>query len=145
MLMVLLYYKEEIRYKADRHEIKVPTIKINDLVKDKVLRNPFLIKVGVQGKELEVLKSAETTMQETEVIVLEVFHFKFMKVVPDFYEVIKFMKDNGFVTYDILKGCYRPLDNALGQVDIIFVKEYGIFRKDHRFATPIQLKKIGIL
>ena len=68
-----------------------------------------------------------------------------MKGAPDFYEVIKFMKDHGFVTYDILRGWYRPLDKALGQVDIIFVKENGMFRQDHRFATTNQLQKIGIL
>ena len=137
--------KEEIGVKADGYQIKVPTVKIDDLVKDKELKNPFLIKVDVQGAELEVLRGAEITMQSTEVIILEVSLFKFMKGAPDLYEVIKFMKDHGFVTYDILRGCYRPLDKALGQVDIIFVKEYGIFRKDHRFATPNQLKKIGIL
>ena len=52
-----------------------------------------------------------------------------MKGAPEFFEVIKFMKDKGFVVYDILNGFYRPLDKALGQVDIVFVKEDGKFRK----------------
>ena len=56
-------------------------------------------------------------------------------------EVINYMKNNGFVTYDILQGFYRPLDNALGQVDIVFVKDEGRFRKDHRYASKNQLKK----
>ncbi len=137
--------KEEIGVKADGFEIKVPTIKIDDLVNDKELKKPFLIKVDVQGAELDVLRGAKITMKDTEVIVLEVSLFKFMKGAPDFYEVIKFMKDHGFVTYDILRGWYRPLDKALGQVDIIFVKENGMFRQDHRFATTNQLQKIGIL
>ena len=137
--------KEEIGVKADGYEIKVPTVKIDDLIKEKELQKPFLIKVDVQGAELDVLRGAIITMKATEVIVLEVSLFKFMKGSPDFYEVITFMKDHGFVTYDILRACYRPLDNALGQVDIIFVKEDGFFRRDHRFATPNQLKKIRIL
>ena len=137
--------KEEIGVKADGYEIKVSTIKIDDLVNDKKLKKPFLIKVDVQGAELDVLRGAKITMKQTEVIILEVSLFKFMKGAPDFYEVIKFMKDHGFVTYDILRGWYRPLDKALGQVDIIFVKENGMFRQDHRFATTNQLQKIGIL
>ncbi len=137
--------KEEIGENADGYKIRVPTIRVDDLVKDKQLKGPFLIKVDVQGAELDALEGAKITMQNTEVIVLEVSLFKFMKGAPDFYEVIFFMKENGFVVYDILKGCYRPLDNALAQVDIIFVKEEGSFRRDHRFGTTNQLKKIGII
>ncbi len=137
--------KEEIGGKSDGYEINVPTIKIDNLVEEKNLNAPFLIKVDVQGAELDVLKGSLNTLKKTDVIILEVSLFKFMKGAPDLYEVIVFMKDNGFVAYDILKGWYRPLDNALGQIDIVFVKENGIFRKDHRFATKSQLKKLGFI
>jgi hypothetical protein len=48
------------------------------------------------------------------------------------------MKNRGFVAYDISGLQYRPLDNALSQVDIAFVKEDGLFRQRHFYATPEQ-------
>ena len=137
--------KEEIGEIADGIEIEVPTVRIDDIVREKKLKGPFLIKVDVQGAELDALKGSEKTLKKTEVIILEVSFFKFMKGAPEFYEVICFMKEYGFVAYDILKGFYRPLDDALGQIDIIFVKENGFLRKDHRFGLPKQLKKLGLI
>jgi hypothetical protein len=48
------------------------------------------------------------------------------------------MKSLGFVANDISELQYRPLDNALSQVDIAFVKERGLFRQRHFYATPEQ-------
>jgi hypothetical protein len=56
-----------------------------------------------------------------------------MKGAPIFDEVVAYMKTIGFVAYDIIHGWYRPLDNALGQVDILFVKENSFLRSDHRY------------
>jgi len=36
----------------------------------------------------------------------------------------------------------RPLDNALGQIDIVFVKDKGMFRQDHSYSTIEQLKTL---
>ena len=68
--------------------------------------------------------------------------FEFMQNSPQFHDVIFYMKQRGFVAFDIIPGWNRPLDNALGQVDIIFVKENGSFRQDHVYATVEQLKSI---
>lgn len=137
--------KEETGKESDGFEIKVPTSKIDDIVSDDNLMGPFIIKVDVQGAEIEVLKGALETLKNTEIVALEVSLFKFMKGAPDLFEILEFMKKYGFVTYDILKGFYRPLDNALGQVDIVLVKENGRFRKDHRFASENQLKNLGFI
>lgn len=137
--------KEETGTETDGYEIKVSTSRIDDIVFDENLKGPFILKVDVQGAEIEVLKGSLETLKDTEIITLEVSLFKFMKGAPDLFEILEFMKKNGFVAYDILKGFYRPLDNALGQVDIVFVKENGRFREDHRFASKDQLKKLGFL
>jgi hypothetical protein len=48
------------------------------------------------------------------------------------------MKQAGFAVYDIYGFNYRPLDGALCQVDMLFVKEKGRFREQHAFATAEQ-------
>ncbi|MGB7401731.1 MAG: FkbM family methyltransferase [Arcobacter sp.] len=111
-------------------------------VEEHNLKGPFLIKIDVQGFELEVLKGANSLLVDTEVIVLEVSLFQFYKNSPTFVETINFMNDRGFSVYDIFSGIYRPLDNALGQVDIVFVKTNGYFRKTHHYASSEQRERI---
>jgi len=114
-----------------------------DVEKEKYkLQGPFLIKIDVQGFELEVLKGAKEVINDTEVIILEVSLFEFYKGSPSFEDVIIFMKNIGFSVYDIFGGIYRPLDDALGQVDLVFVKTDGIFRKTNHFASKEQRERI---
>jgi hypothetical protein len=47
-----------------------------------------------------------------------------------------------FVAYDLCGMHARPLDGALGQCDMAFVKQQGMFRGDHRYATDEQWKKL---
>ena len=85
-----------------------------------------------------MLDGALETLNETELVILEVSMFQLMKDAPQFYDVVAYMKNLGFVVYDIFGEQFRPLDGALGQIDIAFVKENGIFRTDHAYATAEQ-------
>ena len=135
-------YKESMGTEADGSEISVPMIRIDDILKDKQLGGPYLIKVDTQGAELDALDGAQQALLETEVVVLEVSMFGFMKGAPQFYDVVSYMKNRNFVAFDIVLGWNRPLDNALGQIDVVFVKDNGMFRQDHSFSTLEQMKTI---
>ena len=127
--------KETMGAYADGVEVIVPVIRIDDVIEENKLKGPFLIKVDVQGAELDVLDGALKALANAEVVVLEVSLFEFMKGAPQFYNVISYMKNHGFVAYDIIHGWNRPLDNALGQVDVVFVKEMGMFRQNHSYSN----------
>lgn len=121
----------------------VRSVKIDTVVEQNELQGPFLMKVDVQGAEIEVLEGAKRVLDNTELLLLEVSLFKFMKQSPELFDVVAYMKDLGFAVYDIYGGHDRPLDGALGQCDIAFVKENGIFRSDHRYATPEQWQQVN--
>jgi len=118
---------------------KVPLISLDKAVKG--FKGPYLIKIDVQGAELKVLLGAKETLELTEYIILEVSLFESMKDGPQLFDVVDFMKERGFVVYDIVGALYRPLDKALSQVDMVFVKEKSQFRKDRRYCTPKQREK----
>ena len=118
-----------------KREIEMSTL--DEIVKGE-LRNNILLKIDVQGAELDVLDGATEILAFTEVIILEVSMFKFQQHAPDFYDIVNDMKKRGFVVYDLYHGHNRPLDNALAQVDLVFVKEDGQFRKSHHWATNEQ-------
>jgi FkbM family methyltransferase len=133
-------YKETMGAEADGHEVSVPMVRIDDVLDERSLGGPYLIKIDVQGAELAALDGAQRALLDAEAIVLEVSLFEFMKGGPQLFDVVSYMKDRDFVAYDIVLGWNRPLDNALGQVDIVFVKDQGMFRRDHSYATIEQVK-----
>jgi FkbM family methyltransferase len=116
----------------------VPVVTIDQQCAEKTLTGPFLVKLDVQGAELQVLAGAARTLQQTEAVILEVTLFGTMIGGPQFYDIVTYMKTAGFVAYDIFAVDYRPLDGALAQVDMIFVREDGLFRRSHAFATAEQ-------
>jgi FkbM family methyltransferase len=116
----------------------VDAIRLDSLITHGRTTPPFLLKIDVQGAELDVLSGAEGVLQETEYVLLEVSFFEFFQEGPQFHEVVAFMKSAGFFTYDICGLQHRPLDGALSQADMAFVKEKGLFRKHHYYATRRQ-------
>ena len=135
-------YKESMGPEADGREVPVPMIRIDDVLEDRQLVGPYLVKIDAQGAELDALEGAQRALSETEVVVLEVSLFEFMKGAPQFFDVVLYMKNRDFVAYDIVLGWNRPLDNALGQIDIVFVRDKGRFRQDHSYSTIEQMKAL---
>ena len=84
---------------------------------------PDFIKLDVQGYELEVLKGASKIMESLQFILCEVSLIEINKNSPLIAEVIRFMDERGFMTYDICSFIRRPLDRALWQTDILFIRK----------------------
>lgn len=132
-----LLYEESDSYK--KRETKV--IRLDDLIDEYNLKSDILLKVDVQGYELEVLEGAQELLQNCEIVILELTFIRNVKGIPEFYDVIDYMKKRNYVVYDILSGINRPYDNALFQRDFLFVKENGRFRESNIFATKEQLEE----
>ena len=113
----------------------VDLIRLDQIAKDIPLSGPYLIKADVQGAELQVVEGAQGILENTEMIILEVSFYEFSSGTPQFIDVVNFMKNLGFVVYDFIGGAIRPLDGALGQIDIAFVKEFGLLRQDHSYGS----------
>jgi FkbM family methyltransferase len=119
---------------------QVPVVTIDQVCSEKKLKGPYLIKLDVQGAELQVLAGAQRVLEETEAVVVEVSLIAALIGGPEFYDIVARMKELGFVVYDMWSILYRPMDNALSQADMVFVREHGRFRTTRAFATPEQRK-----
>lgn len=111
---------------------RIPVIPLDSLLARESARGPFLLKMDIQGAELLALQGATRMLEDTELIILETSLFNFQGS-PDFAEVVANLRARGFCVYDILGGAYRRFDGALGQVDLVFVKEDGFFRKHKKW------------
>lgn len=109
-----------------QREIKVITV--DSLIKAGLISIPEIVKIDVQGYELEVLKGAELLFGKTEAFILEISLFEFVKGTPVFSEVISFMAQRGYEVYDFAGFLRRPFDGALGQIDVCFAMKDGYLR-----------------
>ncbi|HEY9076189.1 MAG TPA: FkbM family methyltransferase [Anaerolineaceae bacterium] len=117
---------------------RVPAVRLDDLAQQYKLQPPFLLKLDVQGAELEVLAGGEQTLAQAEYVILETVLFRFFENGAIFDEVIHYMKTRGFSVYEIFEPGFRLLDGAMSQVDLAFVKTDGRFRQSQAYATPEQ-------
>jgi FkbM family methyltransferase len=92
-----------------------------------------LLKVDVQGFELNVLRGLGEKIAQFEVIVLEV---SFIPIggAPLLLDVLKFMDAHGFRVYDLLPMYYRPLDGALWQGDAFFVRKDSVLVSSNEWS-----------
>ena len=120
--------------------VTVPVDTLDNVIGDRELKGRLLIKLDCQGSDLLVLKGGPKTLRKAGVVIIEASLFKFWgKHQPDILNIMQFMDKHGFALYDILDGLYRPYDDALGQLDLVFVKKNGRFRKSHRWQ-PLEAK-----
>ncbi len=101
--------------------ITVPGTTIDDLLDDAPGFAPNLLKLDLQGGELDALAGAERHLKQFEVIILEVSVIPIGDV-PTFADVERVMESCGYRVYDVLPQYYRPLDGALWQMDVFYVR-----------------------
>lgn len=131
-------YKEEEDSDVNGIERTIPGMTLDHICSERRAEEPYLIKIDTQGSELEVLKGAQTVLKGTELVILEVSFFEFFKGGPQIYDCMMFMKERGFVAYDIFDLQYRLLDGAMSQADIAFVRDESKLRNYHFYATREQ-------
>lgn len=122
------------------------TIRVDTLDSVRESRNlepPFLLKLDVQGAEMDVLSGGSSTLADCAFVIIESSFFDFYDNEATVSEILRIMSDKGFVPYDIFGLSYRPLDNALAQADLCFVKVDGPFRRQHFFATAQQRQELN--
>ena len=132
------FFSEAEGPEADGIPRWVPTVRLDQVCRDLGVAAPILMKLDVQGAEIDVLEGASETLQETDVVLLEVSFFNFLKDAPTVVDVLVYMAERDFVPYDILGLHHRPIDDALAQADLVFVRRDSGLRENHSYATPQQ-------
>tara|TARA_R110000868_G_scaffold21535_11_gene89188 strand:+ start:548 stop:1264 length:717 start_codon:yes stop_codon:yes gene_type:complete len=112
----------------------VPQFRIDTLWQALELKGPALLKIDVQGGELEVIRGAAKVIDNFEVIVLECGLVEQYLGQPIFHEYIAELARLGFVIYDIIHTGYSDT-GLLCQIDLVCVKKSGQFRTDQRAMT----------
>ncbi|HMQ70187.1 MAG TPA: FkbM family methyltransferase [Ignavibacteria bacterium] len=115
-------------FKSVNKQREIEIITIDSLINNKEIEIPDIVKLDIQGFELEALKGATSLFGKSEVFFIEISFFEFLKGIPIFSEVVIFMAERGYEVYDFTGFLRRPSDNSLAQTDVCFVKRDGFFR-----------------
>jgi FkbM family methyltransferase len=97
---------------------------------------PDLVKLDVEGFELEALRGASHLMGRTELFIIEVALFRFEER-PLLHDVVAFMSARDYLVYDIAGVIRRPFDGAAGLLDLCFARAAGPLRRvEHAWHRP---------
>jgi FkbM family methyltransferase len=83
-----------------------------------------ILKMDVQGFELEVLKGATETLKRTEIVILEINNHDGYKNAPTYFELDEFLRQANFQLHDLLPNV--RINGKLQDWDAIYVKNHGI-------------------
>ena len=117
---------------AGEPRISVEVSTLDAQLRDRLDGETVLLKTDCQGADLKVVQGGTEVLKACDVVIMETSLYRFWgDHHPDFYEIVSYMKTQGFVVFDILGGTFKPSNRALGQVDLAFVKEDGELRGQH--------------
>ena len=106
-------------------KVKEESIYVKEL--DKIaneleIKKKVMLKVDVQGYELNVLRGAENTIKDIDIILIETSFYELYKNQPLFNEIYIFLSDRGFNYYGSLEQLYDERDGKILQADSIFIR-----------------------
>jgi Methyltransferase FkbM domain len=101
-----------------------------DTLIDEGLAPPDFAKLDVQGYELEVLAGFEKHLPSCQWLQLEL---SLLPIAPGgalLHEVLGYLKERGFVMFDVNELIRAPSDGAVWQIDALFCREDSPLRQE---------------
>jgi FkbM family methyltransferase len=113
--------------------VSVPVVTIDSVVKERNLKGPFILKLDTHGFEVPIFEGANETLKHTDLIIVEVYNFQIAKNSLLFFEMCQFLAGKGFRPMALADIMYRPKDNFLWQLDLVFVRDTRNEFKDNSY------------
>ena len=90
-----------------------------------LLRSKYfdLIKIDVQGSEIDIIEGGLDIFKKAKGILMEVSLVEYNKSAPTKDFVYKFMKDIGFTPAEVIGNINHPITHELIQQDVLFLNE----------------------
>jgi FkbM family methyltransferase len=110
-----------------------PMCRVDTLI-DEGLSPPELVKIDVQGFELQVLAGFEKHLRDCQVLQIEL---SLLPIVPNaalLHEVVAYLKERGFVMVDVDELIRAPSDGAVWQIDALFCREELALRQERTWT-----------
>lgn len=101
----------------------VPLITIDHALGKKYLPPPYMLKLDVHGYELPILLGAATTLNQTNIVIIEAYNFHITADSPTFSELVLHMDKLGFNCIDVADPLRMTTEGFEWQVDLFFARK----------------------
>jgi hypothetical protein len=118
---------------------RVPVTTLDRVVERHALQPPFVLKLDVQGGEMDVLRGGLRTLDEAVIVSTEIQIFPERDSLAD---LLSFMQGIGWVLYDLTNLAYYPSDSTLYQCYATFIPKAMDFRRNTPWCLPGQKETI---
>jgi FkbM family methyltransferase len=114
--------------RGNTETIEVEVKRLDTIVSQHQVTGTILMKIDVEGAEIEVLKGATETLKMCDVVILETWiNEESADTGRDFASIVGFMKENSFVVFDFFAG-HNFKSGVLQHIDTVFVKANSSYR-----------------
>jgi FkbM family methyltransferase len=101
----------------------VPSLKLDTIIKKHFLQGPYILKIDVEGAELDVLRGSLETLTNTEAVIIEAPVIVRKEGGSSFGEIVAYLHNQGFVVFDIAEMSYHQKNGFLNLTNIIFIRK----------------------
>lgn len=101
---------------------KVPIRTLDSLLSEMKLQKNILLKIDVQGFEMEVIKGSKELLEKASILIVETSFQELYKDQPLFYEVYKYLVDRNFIYHGNFDQMHSTINGEVLQSDAIFIK-----------------------
>ena len=111
-----------------RESLKIIDVETKNL--DEICKNyqtPYIIKIDVDGQELEILKGAKNCLKDTFIFIVEAWTNRISNI-------INILSEMGFELWEITDICY--MRGQMSQVDLIFLNKNLKNNEKYKELTP---------
>jgi FkbM family methyltransferase len=119
LLPMLARHSEEFPFTAGTHEIMVPVRRLDDIIHERGLRSPDVIKLDVQGYEDRVIRGGPEAFGSARWCHLELSLIALYEDSLQFDELYRIVADLGFTLAEFTDQLFGKSGNAL-QVNVLF-------------------------
>ncbi|MCW5725537.1 MAG: FkbM family methyltransferase [Maricaulaceae bacterium] len=111
----------------------VPMRTLDSVMRGRALPRPYLLKIDIDGEEMQVIRGAERTLQDCSIVIVET-------LVDNMAERIGVLDAAGFQVFDIVDLCYYG--GRLAQADFVLlnrrtIEEHGL----HIYRDGFDIRK----
>ena len=118
------YYKEVTPYYEASNSVELKATTLDNVVVERILRPPQLIKLDTQGSEVDILSGANKTFETVDIVVCEMPIVEYNKGAPTFDIYMNKFSNMGFVPVGIDQDHFS--NGVFIQIDMVFIKKHLI-------------------
>lgn len=104
-----------------KNGVEVPVISLDNEVKRKQLKGPYLLKLDTHGFEVPILDGAKEIMKSAELIIMETYNFQITNDSLKYYQMCAYMEELNFSPIEMVDLMLRKNDKSFWQMDTFFI------------------------